>query len=63
MISGKTPTATNLIREIQRLARLLDELIGGDREIGAELDQLQELLAIKQQLFIQAYPARSHKPN
>jgi len=63
MISDKTPTATNLIREIQRLARLLDELIGGDREIGAELDQLQELLAIKQQLFIQAYPARSHKPN
>jgi len=53
----------NLIREIQGLAKLLDELIGSDREIAAELDQLHELLTIKQLLFIEAYPARSHKPN
>ena len=63
MTSDKTPTAMNLIREIQGLAKLLDELIGSDREIAAELDQLHELLTIKQRLFIEAYPARSHKPN
>jgi len=63
MTSNKTPTAMHLIREIQRLARLVDELIGSDPEIGAELDQLQQLLSMKQRLVTQAYPVRSGKPN
>ena len=63
MTSDKTPNTTNLIREIQRLARLADELSGSAREMGAELERLQQLLGLKQTLLTHTYPERSSKPN
>ena len=63
MTSDKTPNTTELIREIQRLVRLADELSGSAREMGAELDRLQQLLGLKQMSLTEAYSARSSKPN
>ena len=63
MTSEKTPNTTEFIREIQKLARLADELSCSAREMGAELDQLQHLLCIKQQFLRHASPARTSKPN
>ena len=63
MMSDKTPNTTDLIREIQRLVRLADDLSGSAREMGAELDRLQQLLGVKQMLLTHAYPARSGRPN
>jgi hypothetical protein len=63
MTPEKTPIPTDLIREIQRLARLADELSYSAREMGAELDQLQQLLGIKQQFMNYACRAGSTKAN
>jgi hypothetical protein len=63
MTSEKTPNTTEFIREIQKLARLADELSCSAREMGAELDQLKHLLCIKQQFIYHASSARTSKPN
>jgi hypothetical protein len=61
MTSEKTPNTTHFIREIQKLARLADELSWSTHEMGAELDRLQQLLCMREH-FNRLAP-RSNRPN
>jgi len=63
MTSEKTPDTTNFIREIQKLARLADELSWSAYEIGAELDRLQQLLLMKEHSNFNRVATRGNKPN
>lgn len=63
MTSEKTPNTTEFIREIQKLARLADELSWSAYEMGAELDRLQQLLGMKEHSNFNRLATPGNKPN
>jgi len=63
MTFEKTPNTAKFIREIQKLTRLADELSCSAREMGAELEHLQQMLGMKQDWILNASVGRSSKPN